>query len=146
MWMLESMNITHSVTLQSICVPEKHFFIDRFWTLLACIGLVNQYRNGPNEICASSLFIPFSFYSFPFLSSCASFSVDSPHPHLSFSFHFFSYHVSKLVIGLFICWSCLCFFSCPLDLMALKISFSCSCLASSDTCFLSLEFLWSFTF
>lgn len=142
---LESMNITHSVISQSICVTEKHFFIDCLWTLLVCIGLVNQYRNGLNEICASSLFIPFSFYSFLLLSSCASFSMDSPLPFFLL-FIFFSCLVSKLVIGLFISWSCLCFFFPLLDLTAFKMSFSSSHLSLSDTHFVSLAFLWSFTF
>lgn len=149
-WMrtLESMTITRSLLLQSICVTEKNFFIDHLCTLLACVGLVNQYRNGPNEICASSLFIPFSFYSFILLSTCASFSMDShPLPPAFFFFSCFSVVLSpNLLLDSSFCWSCLCFFSLLLDLTAYKISFSCSRLSSSEICFLSLAFLWSFIF
>lgn len=89
MWMLESMNITHSVISQRIRVTEKHLFIDCLWTLLACVGLMNQYRNSHNYICVSSLSIPFSFYS-------------SFYPIVSFStyFLFFFFPVLPVVLSL----------------------------------------------
>lgn len=51
---------------ENLCYRETPFhwlFIDCLWTLLACVGLMNQYRNSHNYICVSSLSIPFSFYS-----------------------------------------------------------------------------------
>lgn len=126
MWMLESMTITYSVILQSICVTEKHFFIDHLWTLLACIGLVDQYRNGPNKICASFFIYSTLSLLFPSFYLVVLSSLWIPHLPAFLFFIFFPIVLSLDLLLDSVCWSCVCFFSPLIDSAPFKMSFSCS--------------------
>lgn len=91
MWMLESMNITHSIITESLCYRETTFFIDYLWTLLACIGLVNiemAQRRSVLPLC--------SLHLLPTLSSFHPVGW-IPHPHPFLLFFFFIFFVFSVI-------------------------------------------------
>lgn len=101
---------------------RNNFFIGHLWTLLACVCLGNM------EMVQRRFVLPLC--SFHVLSTPSCFypvvhpSLWISHPSY-LSFHVFQLSFSKLVTGLFICWSCLLFFSPLLDLTFFSLVLTC---------------------